>query len=85
MSSDLIFFGMPTFLSKNMSIFFFLGGYEGDTYMLLKLLLPGVVKRVYNLNNKQLVKLFSQVRNNQSVYFCSNIIINIFFILLFTD
>ena len=36
-------------------------GYQGDTYILLKLLLPGVVKRVYNLNNKQLVKLFSQV------------------------
>ena len=31
-------------------------------YLLLKLLLPGVVKRVYNLNNKQLVKLYSQVR-----------------------
>ena len=25
-------------------------------YLLLKLLLPGVVKRVYNLNNKQLAK-----------------------------
>ncbi|XP_033724639.1 LOW QUALITY PROTEIN: DNA ligase 3-like [Pecten maximus] len=36
-------------------------GYTGDTYILLKLLLPGVVKRVYNLNNKQLVKLFSQI------------------------
>ncbi|XP_060066449.1 DNA ligase 3-like [Ylistrum balloti] len=36
-------------------------GYTGDTYTLLKLLLPGVVKRVYNLNNKQLVKLFSQI------------------------
>lgn len=36
-------------------------GYAGDTYILLKLLLPGVVKRVYNLNNKQLVKLFSQI------------------------
>ena len=36
-------------------------GYKGDTYLLLKLLLPGVVKTVYNLNNKQLVKLYSQV------------------------
>ncbi|XP_021375504.1 DNA ligase 3-like [Mizuhopecten yessoensis] len=36
-------------------------GYTGNTYLLLKLLLPGVVKRVYNLNNKQLVKLFSQI------------------------
>ena len=39
----------------------FSGGYQGDVYLLLKLLLPGVVKTVYNLNNKQLVKLFSQV------------------------
>ncbi|XP_053379767.1 DNA ligase 3-like [Mercenaria mercenaria] len=36
-------------------------GYEGNLYLLLKLLLPGVVKSVYNLNNKQLVKLFSQI------------------------
>nr|KAG5691523.1 hypothetical protein BaRGS_017736 [Batillaria attramentaria] len=36
-------------------------GYQGDLYLLLKLLLPGVVKTVYNLNNKQLVKLFSQI------------------------
>ena len=28
---------------------------------MLKVLLPGVVKIVYNLNNKQLVKFFSQV------------------------
>ena len=36
-------------------------GFQGDTYLLLKLLLPGVVKRVYNINSKQLVKVFSQV------------------------
>ncbi|XP_067659530.1 DNA ligase 3-like isoform X2 [Haliotis asinina] len=36
-------------------------GYKGDVYLLMKLLLPGVVKTVYNLNNKQLVKLFSQI------------------------
>jgi len=41
----------------------FSGGYQGDIYLLLKLLLPGVVKTVYNLSNKQLVKLFSQVGN----------------------
>lgn len=41
-------------------------GFEGDLYILLKLLLPGVVKSVYNLNNKQLVKLFSQIfKSNQ--------------------
>ncbi|KAH3741324.1 DNA ligase 3-like isoform X2 [Dreissena polymorpha] len=36
-------------------------GYAGNLYLLLKLLLPGVVKSVYNLNNKQLVKLYSQI------------------------
>ncbi|KAK3104567.1 hypothetical protein FSP39_005106 [Pinctada imbricata] len=35
--------------------------FTGDLHLWLKLLLPGVVKRVYNLNNKQLVKLFSQI------------------------
>ena len=43
-------------------LFYSSGGYQGNMYLLLKLLLPGVVKRVYNLNNKQLVKLYSQVR-----------------------
>jgi DNA ligase 3 len=36
-------------------------GYQGDTFLLLKLLLPGVIKAVYNLNNKQIVKLFSLI------------------------
>ncbi|CAG5129065.1 unnamed protein product, partial [Candidula unifasciata] len=36
-------------------------GFRGDLYLLIKLLLPGVVKTVYNLNNKQLAKLFSQI------------------------
>ena len=35
--------------------------FEGDVYLLMKLLLPGFVKRVYNINSKQLVKLFSQI------------------------
>ncbi|CAH1775808.1 unnamed protein product [Owenia fusiformis] len=35
--------------------------YKGDCYLMLKLLLPGVVKRVYNLNSKQMIKLFSQI------------------------
>lgn len=34
--------------------------------MTIKLLLPGVVKSVYNLNDKQIVKLFSRIfRSNQ--------------------
>ncbi|KAK8754289.1 hypothetical protein OTU49_015415, partial [Cherax quadricarinatus] len=36
-------------------------GFEGDLRLWVKLLLPGVVKRIYNLQSKQLVKLFSQL------------------------
>ncbi|CAL4149328.1 unnamed protein product, partial [Meganyctiphanes norvegica] len=36
-------------------------GFEGDLCVWIRLLLPGVVKRVYNLQSKQLVKLFSQL------------------------
>jgi DNA ligase-3 len=36
-------------------------GFKGDLYLLVKLLLPGAVKRVYNLQNKQLLKLFSKI------------------------
>ncbi|XP_066432329.1 DNA ligase 3 [Eleutherodactylus coqui] len=36
-------------------------GFHGDTYLTVKLLLPGVIKNVYNLNDKQIVKLFSRV------------------------
>ena len=33
----------------------------------MKLLIPGVVKRVYNLQNKQLVKIFSRIfKSNES-------------------
>lgn len=38
-----------------------LDGFHGDVYLLIKLLLPGVSKRVYNLQSKQIVKLLSQV------------------------
>ena len=36
-------------------------GFNGDIYTILKLLLPGSIKRIYNLQNKQLVKLFSNI------------------------
>ncbi|XP_071946182.1 DNA ligase 3-like isoform X2 [Antedon mediterranea] len=36
-------------------------GFQGNTYLLLKLLLPGVVKQVYHINSKQIAKLFSQI------------------------
>ncbi|XP_046390611.1 DNA ligase 3 [Ischnura elegans] len=35
--------------------------YKGDVYLLFRLLLPMAVKRVYNLHNKQLIKLFSKI------------------------
>uniref|UniRef100_A0A8C1K4J4 DNA ligase n=1 Tax=Cyprinus carpio TaxID=7962 RepID=A0A8C1K4J4_CYPCA len=37
--------------------------FRGDLYLTVKLLLPGVVKNVYNLNDKQIVKLFSRILN----------------------
>lgn len=40
--------------------------FHGDLYLTIKLLLPGVIKSVYNLNDKQIVKLFSRIfRCNQ--------------------
>ncbi|XP_068567763.1 DNA ligase 3 [Cebidichthys violaceus] len=40
--------------------------FRGDLFLTVKLLLPGVVKSVYNLNDKQIVKLFSRIfRCNQ--------------------
>ncbi|NXT77312.1 DNLI3 ligase, partial [Zapornia atra] len=38
-------------------------GFHGDVYLTIKLLLPGVIKMVYNLNDKQIVKLFSRIFN----------------------
>ncbi|XP_048589238.1 DNA ligase 3 isoform X2 [Nematostella vectensis] len=40
-------------------------GFQGDTTLWVKMLLPAINKRVYNLQSKQLVKLFSQI-------FCCN-------------
>ncbi|XP_048251002.1 DNA ligase 3-like [Haliotis rufescens] len=36
-------------------------GFKGDVHMLMKWLLPGVVKTSFNLDDKLLVKLFSQI------------------------
>ncbi|XP_030761984.1 DNA ligase 3 isoform X2 [Sitophilus oryzae] len=38
-------------------------GFEGDPEIWCRLLLPGSVKRIYNLQSKQLVKLFSRIFN----------------------
>ena len=34
--------------------------FQGDLYLWVKLLIPGVVKRIYNMQNKQLIKIFSR-------------------------
>ncbi|XP_025027583.1 DNA ligase 3 isoform X4 [Python bivittatus] len=39
----------------------FTDGFRGDLYLTVKLLLPGVIKSVYNLNDKQIIKLFSRI------------------------
>lgn len=50
-------------LDTDLPFIFCVDGFKGDIYLWMKCLLPGVVKQVYNLNSKQLVKLFSQVWN----------------------
>ena len=35
--------------------------FEGDLHLWVRLLLPGVVKRVYNMQGKQIVKVFSKI------------------------
>jgi len=40
-----------------------IGIYDGDLHLLIKLLLPGAIKRIYNINSKQLVKLYAQIFN----------------------
>lgn len=50
---------------------FLLDKFHGDLYLTIKLLLPGVIKSVYNLNDKQIVKLFSRIfRCNQEEMVC---------------
>ena len=39
-------------------------GFHGDVFLLLKLLLPGVIKAVYNLQDKQIIKCFSVIFDN---------------------
>ncbi|XP_064110363.1 DNA ligase 3-like [Macrobrachium nipponense] len=60
----------PSYLGKTEIISKFLtygtskNKFEGDLRLWVRLLLPGVIKRVYNLQSKQLVKLFSQLFNS---------------------
>lgn len=58
-----------SYLSKTeiVRIFFNKGSektkFQGDLHVWVRLLLPGVVKRIYNLQSKQLVKIFSRIFN----------------------
>lgn len=36
-------------------------GFQGNTFLVLKLLLPSYPKRVYNIKDKQMVKCFSNI------------------------
>ena len=36
-------------------------GFKGDLYVWVRLLLPNVVKRIYNVQSKQLVKIFARI------------------------
>lgn len=48
---------IKTFLTKGSDG----SGFKGDIIQWCRLLLPGVVKRIYNLQSKQLIKLFSKI------------------------
>ncbi|XP_074625585.1 DNA ligase 3-like isoform X2 [Acropora palmata] len=58
--------------SKILADFFSKGssgaGFSGDLLIWVKMLLPGVNKRVYNLQNKQLIKLFSQGDVSETIF-----------------
>lgn len=39
----------------------FAAGYTGDLYIFIKLLLPGSIKRIYNVQSRTIVKIFSKI------------------------
>lgn len=43
------------------SYYYYSDDFKGDIVLWCKLLLPGVVKRIYNLQSKQLIKLFARL------------------------
>ena len=56
----------PSYLDKSASVrrWFEKGTgeeFQGDLHVWVRLLLPGVIKRVYNMQNKQMVKVFSRI------------------------
>ncbi|KAF3816670.1 hypothetical protein GH733_014018 [Mirounga leonina] len=57
------FSGFSAPFLKKVSVLLSPDGFHGDVYLTVKLLLPGVIKSVYNLNDKQIVKLFSRIFN----------------------
>lgn len=61
--------GEPSYLKKveKLQRFFAKGtsgqGFEGDTLLWVQFLIPAANQRVYNLQNKALIKLFSRIFN----------------------
>ena len=55
-------------ISQSVSVLCVSASYKGDLHLWCRLLLPGAVKRVYNLQNKQLIKLFSKVSDTAIVH-----------------
>jgi len=59
--------GAPGYLDKSALVSKWLSGgsnkekFEGDTLLWVRLLLPGVVKRVYNMQSRNLVKVFARI------------------------
>ncbi len=58
---------MPSYNAKSEVVGRFFGRgtdgkeFRGDLYVWVRLLLPGVVKRIYNLQSKQLCKVFARI------------------------
>jgi hypothetical protein len=52
---------------QSVSVLCVSASFKGDLHLWCRLLLPGAVKRVYNLQSKQLIKLFSKVSDTAMV------------------
>ncbi|VDK22250.1 unnamed protein product [Anisakis simplex] len=56
---------VPKYSDKSTAVNLFINkeGYDGDVLLLMHMLIPSTDQRVYNLKEKQLIKLFSYVRS----------------------
>ena len=57
---------LPGYLDKTVAVAKYLNKgtsgvkFEGDLHVWVRLLLPGVIKRIYNMQSKQIIKVFSR-------------------------